>query len=168
MSDRVPVGKINREKTPEQALRSLCMTCSRMERCVSDARRSLARWNIPPEEQQKIIARLVAEKFIDERRYADAYVREKVSAGRWGLGKIIFGLRSKQIPEDIIRCAVAEHADADVINGKLEEELSRRIGKEKGKAKDGYDLRARLFRFAASRGYGYEEINGLLDKLLRQ
>ena len=154
-------------KSVDAAYLSLCMTCSKMERCGSDARRSLYRWEVPPGEHQKIIDKLKAEKFIDEQRYADAYVREKVAAGRWGLNKITFGLKTKQIPDDMIQNALEQYADAGRMVKKLEEELKRRITKEQVKAKDDYDLRIRLFRFAASRGYGFDQINDILDRILK-
>ena len=156
-----------REKTPAQAFLSLSATCSKMERCRSDARRLLYRWNISPSYQEKIIEKLVAGRFIDEQRYADAYVREKTAAGRWGPAKIIAGLRAKQIPEDIIRNAVESHGDQNATLGKLEKELRRRMQKESEKADSGYQLRVKLFRFAASRGFGFDRINDILDRLMK-
>ena len=156
-----------RQKTPEQALLSLCATCSKMERCVSDARRSLYRWEIAPTEQANIIEKLIDEGFIDERRYAATYVRTKVSGGRWGINKIISVLRAKQISEDIIRESMANNADKGSLFRRLEEQLVRKAEKERPKAKNGYDLRVRLFRFAASRGFMSNEINDILNKILK-
>ena len=153
------------QKTPEQALVSLCAVCSKMERCVSDAKRLLYRWGIAPADQAAILEKLTAEGFVDERRYAGAYVRDKVSAGRWGMNKIISGLRAKQIPEEIIKESVAAHAGA-TLTRKLGEELARKAEKERSKAKSAYDLRVKLFRFAASRGFMPDEINEILNKIL--
>ena len=60
---------------------------------------------------ETIIARLVKERFVDERRYAAAYVREKMSCSGWGRRRIEMGLRAKGIPQeyiDLVRKTVDE------------------------------------------------------------
>lgn len=154
-------------KTPEQALESLMLTCARMERCVSDVRRSLYRWRIAPEDHGTVIERLIREKFVDEERYARSYVREKMSLGTWGRKKIETGLRAKGIPSDVIDQAM-EQLDSGDQNRRLEEMLRKRYEKERGKAEDGYQLRARLIRWVASRGYDYEDIQDTLKRIIKE
>ena len=91
--------EVKRTKTPEQALRALMNVCAKSERAISDVRRSLTRWGVAPEQHQPIIDRLVRERFIDEVRYAEAYVREKLNLSRWGVRKIRAALKAKRIPE---------------------------------------------------------------------
>ena len=67
-----------REKTPEQALRSLMNLCVKAERSEFDVRRLLERWGVAEGERQRILCTLVRERLVDNRRYAEAYVREKV------------------------------------------------------------------------------------------
>ena len=69
--------EVKRTKTPEQALRMLMYRCAKSEVAVSDARRSLVRWGVAEADRQRIVDTLLRERFIDERRYAEAYVREK-------------------------------------------------------------------------------------------
>ena len=68
--------EVKRTKTPEQALRMLMERCAKSEVAVSDARRSLVRWGVAEADRQRIVDTLLRERFIDERRYAEAYVRE--------------------------------------------------------------------------------------------
>ena len=100
--------EVKRTKTPEQALRALMNVCAKSERAISDVRRSLTRWGVAPEQHQPIIDRLVRERFIDEARYAEAYVREKLNLSRWGVRKIRAALKAKRIPEQTIDAAGLE------------------------------------------------------------
>ena len=100
--------EVKRTKTPEQALRALMNVCAKSERAISDVRRSLTRWGVAPEQHQPIIDRLVRERFIDEARYAEAYVREKLNLSRWGVRKIRAALKAKRIPEQTIDEALAQ------------------------------------------------------------
>ena len=118
--------EVKRSKTPEQALRTLMNVCAKNERSISDVRRSLARWGVPSEQQQPIIDRLVRERFIDEARYAEAYVREKLNLSRWGVRKIRAALRAKRIPEQTIDESLAQ-ADPQKLGSKLEETLRRKM-----------------------------------------
>lgn len=100
--------------------------CAKSERAISDVRRSLTRWGVAPEQHQPIIDRLVRERFIDEARYAEAYVREKLNLSRWGVRKIRAALKAKRIPEQTIDEALAQ-ADPQKLGTKLEESLRRKM-----------------------------------------
>ena len=144
--------KVKRTKTPEQALRSLMNMAARAERCSADALRLMKGWGVADVDAQKVLQRLVAERFIDDSRYAGAFVREKINLSGWGSYKIASTLRRKGIDRQIIEAALAENGAVD-----MEE---RRVGLLEKKIKSTTyksisDLRAKLFRFASSRGYDY-------------
>ena len=65
------------EITPTIALARLQRTCARQEKCRSDVRRKLRLWGIETVEAVRIEQLLVANKFVDDARYACAFVREK-------------------------------------------------------------------------------------------
>lgn len=158
---------IKRDKTPQQALDTARWLCSKMERTTVDIRRSLARWGVADTAiQDEILDTLVREKFIDHSRYAGAFVREKMSAGRWGLNKILYALQTKGIDRETANGAIAENYDQQSNIENLESDLRKRLEAEKKKAKNAYDLRSRLFRRAASRGYDFDHINNILNRIL--
>ena len=66
--------KVKRTKTPEQALRSLMNMAARAERCSADALRLMKGWGVVDVDAQRVLQRLVAERFIDDSRYAGAFV----------------------------------------------------------------------------------------------
>ena len=88
-----------RTKSPEQALASLMRLCARAEKCESDARRLLRGWGIGEEEASRIVERLIRDRFIDDGRYAAAFVREKLRLSGWGEYKIRAALTRKGIDQ---------------------------------------------------------------------
>lgn len=157
------------EKSAEQALASLMLTCARMERALSDVRRSLYRWRVPAEEHQAVIEQLVQQGFVDERRYARAYTREKMSLGSWGPRKIETGLRLKGIPREIIeeqmQEAIREMSHFEQQTEKLERLLYTRYKKEKSKCESLFQLKGKLIHWAMGRGFAYEDIQKALQKI---
>lgn len=136
--------------------------CAKSEKCVFDARQALYRWGVEPPEHDAIIQRLVGEKFIDEERYACAYVREKSNLNRWGKHKITASLRAKRIPENIISIAL-EQIDSEKDTAKLEQHLLRKL--RTVKYKDSYDLKGKLLRYGIGLGFDYTEVASAVDKL---
>lgn len=150
-------------KSAEQALTQLMDQCARCERSTGDARRSLYRWGVDSSEHEAIITRLVDEKFIDNSRYAYAYVREKANLSGWGSYKIRTALRTKEIPEETINEALSE-LDTQVMDDKLEEMLRRKM--RTTRSKNAYDLRGKLLRFGSARGFDFSRVSELVDRLV--
>ena len=69
--------------TSEQALSRLAALCSRGEQAESDMRRKLQRWGIDLGETDRIVQRLKEENFLNEERYARAFVRDKARFNGW-------------------------------------------------------------------------------------
>ena len=157
--------KIKKDKTPEQALASLMKLCSKAEKSSGDARRLMYRWGIAKDDQDKILAQLTAQKFIDDERYAAAYVREKMRFSGWGAYKIRAALSSKGISRDIIDRAVGG-VDENVMDDRLEKYLRRK--KQVVKATTPYEIRAKLMRYGLSLGYDYEKVSDAVDKTLKK
>ena len=77
-----------RAKTPEQALAALMRLCARAEKSQDDARRLMRGWGLAEREGEQVLARLVRDRFIDDGRYAEAFVRDKLRLSGWGEYKI--------------------------------------------------------------------------------
>lgn len=153
-------------KSPERALEILRWMSSKMERSVSQVRSSLYRWQVDPEKHQEIIDTLIEEKFIDERRYAHAFISEKLHFGNWGVQKITYALRLKNIDPQIIKETLDELLDPADMADNLMELLAKKYETESRKEPDRYKLKTKLYRWAASRGFDSADIVRTLDKIL--
>ena len=149
------VVRTKKSKTAEQALQSLMRECARSERSSGDALRLMKWWGVSDEDAAKVLARLQAERFIDDSRYAEAFVRDKLNLSGWGAYKIKMALRAKGVSKEIIEEVVAPMLDEADMKERLEEIMVRRM--RSLKYSSSYDAKTKLIRFAASRGYDMEQ-----------
>lgn len=159
------VVRTKRTKTAEQALQSLMRECARSERSSGDALRLMKRWGVSDEDAQKVLARLLSERFIDDRRYAEAFVRDKLNLSGWGAYKIKSALRAKGVSKEIIDEVAAQMIEATDMCERLEEIMVRRLRTLKYSSP--YDAKTKLIRFAASRGYDLDQAIECATKITR-
>ena len=77
--------------TADEILYKLAARCSVSEQCLNDIENKLAKYDLPEEERTRILRHLVEEKYVDDQRYAEAYVRDKYRFNKWGRMKISQG-----------------------------------------------------------------------------
>lgn len=136
--------------TPQNALIRLEELCSRSEQCTGEARKKLFNWGISANDSDKIIKSLIERRFIDDRRFCSAFVRDKLMFSHWGKRKITLSLMQKHVDRDIISEGLEQ------IDEKVYSDILKKIVLAKArtiKDADTYDGRTRLFRFAVSRGF---------------
>lgn len=142
--------KKRRQPTPDEALARCEELCARAEYCEGELRRKLYMWGVGNDDSDRIIGSLRERRFVDDARFAEAFVREKVMYAGWGRRKVAAALYQKRVARDVIAGAL-DGVDPETYERRLEEILmqKRRTMAEP----DTYDGRTRLFRFAASRGF---------------
>lgn len=141
--------------TPERALVRAEELCVRAERSSDEIMKKLRQWGLTATEAEKIKASLIQRRFIDDRRFCEAFVRDKVNFARWGRRKIAMALYAKGVDRDISAEVLAS------IDMERYEENLRHIMDVKRRSivgPDTFEGRTKLFRFAASRGFEPELI----------
>lgn len=128
--------------------------CSLREYCTFDLLKKMERMGLDEGEKQSVINTLKEEKFLDDVRFAGAFVRDKSRLGGWGTLKIRYALRNKKIQDEIISDALSE-ISADSENERLKKILSLKAKSIRSDISFENRLN-RLVRFAVSRGYSYE------------
>lgn len=146
--------------TPRQALDRFQALCSRSEQCEHDLREKMKRWGIMSEAADKIIDRLVAERYLDNERYARAFVRDKYRFARWGRIKISASLRLKRIDSATISIALDEEIDETEYETTALKVLRAKLTSVAEPTT--YEGLNKLFRHAMSRGYESAMIMKLL------
>ena len=149
---------------PEVALMRLEALCARSEQCEGEIRRKLRLWQIGEEDADTIVRSLRRRRFVDDSRYAGAFVRDKYRFARWGRRKIELALRQKRVDADIIAEAL-EEIDEDEYTEVLRQLIvlkSRLLG-----SADTYDARSRLFRFAVLRGFESTIVSKIISQVLK-
>lgn len=136
--------------TPENAYLRLTTLCARCEQAEGDLRKKLRDWMVSPTDADIIIERLKHERYLDNKRYARAYCRDKLRFNGWGRIKISYMLKGKGIEQEFIDAALDE-IDEEQYLAILDEALAAKAKTLSGKSKE--QMRASLLRFAASRGF---------------
>lgn len=147
--------KEKRAKTPEQALAALMRLCARAEKSSGDALRLMRTWGVEEVAREGVLKQLLDRRFIDDERYAGAFVREKTRLSGWGAYKIRTALQRKGIAREVIEAALAEVDPAQTAE-RLFAQLQRKARTTKYTTP--YDLKTKLIRYGLSLGYGYEAV----------
>ena len=158
------INAVPRTKTPEQALAALMRLCARAERSEEDARRLMTRWGIAPADRERVLERLRRDRFIDDARYAEAFVRDKIRLSGWGARKIRTSLRLKGIAAAIIDEALARLDPANQ-SERLRTQLEKKL--RLTRYKDTYDLKTKLIRYGLSLGYDYDAVLDAAGELIQ-
>ncbi|MCH5329642.1 MAG: RecX family transcriptional regulator [Alistipes sp.] len=158
------VKPAKRTKTPEQALASLMRMAARAEKSSGDALRLMRNWGVDTADQKRVLQKLVAMKFIDDSRYAAAFVRDKLRFSGWGAYKIKAALRAKGIDAATIDEALGQ-ADAECMNDRLTAMLERK--RRNLKYSTPYELKTKLMRYGSSLGYDFETVAEAVARTLK-
>ena len=144
------------------AMSKAMANCSRRESCRYDIRDKLLSKGIGITDAEKIISILIKENFINESRYASAFVKDKFNYNKWGRVKIAAHLKTKNIRPDIIRSAL-DSIDNDIYTKLLKELIANH--RRSVKAKNQYDLKAKLLRYGLSKGFESSLLYDLLNDI---
>ncbi len=146
--------------TEQEAYLQLAALCAQAEHCQQEMRDKMRRWELDETVQNRIIDRLIKERYVDDERYARAFVKDKIRYNKWGRRKVQQGLWQKRIDADI------QQRVLDEIDEKEYLDVLRPLLKQKRKsirAANDYELNQKLARFALSRGFTFDLIRQCMD-----
>ena len=134
----------------EALYQSMAALCARREYCCADITEKLRKKGAAPEEAEALTDRLIDEGYIDEGRYARAFVHDKTLYNGWGRIKVAQQLRAKGICNAYINEAmtcITEEQYAEVFQ-KVLRSKQRSI-----KGETDYKVRQKLARSLIARGF---------------
>ena len=148
--------------TEQEAYLKLSAQCAMSEQCCHDMMKKMRNWQMDTEVAEKVVARLVKEGFINEERYARAFVRDKFLYNHWGKVRIEHELKMRHIAPKHIEAGLEEIEEEDNL-----EALRRLIEKKRPsvKGKSDYEIKGKLIRFALSRGFEMDDILEVVEGL---
>ena len=137
---------------PPEIMTKMERFCAWQERCENDVRRKLASFSLSDGQQDAIVKMLRENRFLDDERYVESFVRSKVKAS-WGKQKIVAALRAKRISPVLVERYSARIPAAD-----YQEQLRSAIEKWQRQHPDVAHAREKLIRHLLSKGYSIDEI----------
>ena len=150
------MDETHKQLSEPKAYSRMSNICARKECCAFDIETKLQRYHLEPEVIMRIVEKLKNERFIDERRFTKSFIHDKVQFNKWGKVKIVFALRQKKIPQDIVADVLSEFS-FEKLNDSLPDLLQAKWRSIKGNTE--YEKQTKLIRFALGRGF---EMNVIL------
>ena len=151
---------MKKEMTEQEAYLQLAALCAQAEHCEQEMRDKMRRWELDETVQNRIVDRLIKERYVDDERYARAFVKDKIRYNKWGRRKVQQALWQKRIDADIQQRVLDEIEEKEYLD------ILRPLLKQKRKsikAGSDYELNQKLVRFALGRGFGFDIIRQCLN-----
>ncbi len=155
------------EKQFQKILEKTKRLCSNSEKCLFDVRQYLNRQkqdNISEQEKEQILETLVEENYINEIRYVEFFVNDKLKLNKWGKIKIRYSLKQKNIDDKTIDLAlnkVDNQAYIEILNNIINQKYNTLKNKSEIQAK------AALIRFCTGRGFEYNEMIDIINSVCK-
>ena len=146
--------------TEQEALQKLSALCARAEHSSGEMLEKMRRWQLSEDARERVLDRLIDEKFVDDERFARLFVREKIRFDRWGRRKIEQALYQKGVASDISH-RVLDEVDDEAYVAELKKLIAAK--RRSVQAESDYEMRAKLTKYVLGRGFGYNVIRQCID-----
>lgn len=153
-----------KETSVEKERLRMAGLCARSEQCEYDIRTKLNKTSLSGEQMDEIITYLKNNRFIDEKRYTESFVRDKIKFAKWGKIKIRYNLTQKRISSPVITDAL-DSVDEDIYMDVALNLVKSKIRQLDLNTKE--DM-AKLYRSMMNRGYSYDIIKRALQTIRNQ
>ena len=149
--------------TVEEAKRALEHYCAYQERCHKEVQDKLRGMRMIPDAIDAVIVHLLDHNFLNEERFAKAYVRGKFKFKNWGRNRLTMELKRRQISRFNIQTGLKELDTLDYY-GTFDALATRKC--EVIKETNIYKKRKKLADYLLYRGWEspmvYEKVNALI------
>ena len=126
--------------------------CEYQDRSKREVLRKMAQLLVPEEERDNLMQQLEEEKFVDDERFAESFIRGKISQNRWGRVKIRAELQQRGIADELIQRKLAEADEERYIE-------NLRYLADKWRHENPGGEWVKLIRHLLTKGYTMDEIN---------
>lgn len=147
------------------ALQKLRKYCAYQERCHQEVKTKVLSWNFPYRVAEQLVVQLIEEGFLNEERYAKAFVGGKFRQKGWGRLKIVNALKQKGISPYLIKSSLKE-IGGDDYQTKLELLLKKKMPTLK--AENEWVMKQKLARFALTKGYESEMVWAVINSIINE
>jgi len=131
---------------------------------MQEVETKLKDWGFYGEQSDNLIADLISNNYLNEERFASAYVSGKIRIKRWGKIKIKINLKQKRISDYSTKKAFKE-IDDEIYFENLNHLASKKFEQVKGKSK--WDKKAKIQRYLLSKGYENQLVYEVLNDLFK-
>lgn len=105
--------------------------CSRRDRCTAEVRQRLTREGATTEQCDAVIQLLKDEHYLDDQRFASAFVSGHFRIKQWGRKKIRYALKGLGVDDSTILHALQNDIDDDEYLTTLYQVLDKKLGRDR-------------------------------------
>jgi regulatory protein len=136
--------------TPAVAKVKIAAYCAYQERCQKEVRDKLYEYGLPSCEVENLVTAMILEGFVNEERFAKAFVRGKFRIKKWGRVRIIRELKFRVPSENLVRIALKEIDEQEYWDTLIYLAEKKR---EELKEPDNFKKKMKLYQFLIYKGY---------------
>jgi len=147
----------------EDTLARMIRWCAYRERSQFETAQKLQTFTLSPSDKKNIMHYLSERGYVDELRFARAFVRGKFRQNQWGRLKIQAALRSQHIASDIVKKALGtiDEAEYERIIHKLAVAKAKTLNEDANT----YENKAKIYRYLSAKGFTPDEIRKATELL---
>jgi regulatory protein len=141
---------LKQQYTPKESKVKIAKFCAYQERCHQEVRDKLYAYGLLPNDVEEIIYELIQNDFINEERFAKAFVRGKFNYKKWGRIKITQELKKRKISKYCINKGLGEISEEKykVVLTEILDKKSKQFSSLKE-----YQKNYKAVQFAMGKGY---------------
>ena len=162
------MNKRYRTLTPEQAYVKIRHFCAFQERTHQEVKMKLHGYGIGWTDIGEIASKLIEEGFLNEERFAMAFVGGKFRIKQWGRKKIELELKKKQVSGHNIRIALRDAIDMAEYEKTMLKVIEKKWSSIKPETDSLFTKKAKTHAYLFQRGFEQDLIGKAINKFLDQ
>ncbi len=139
--------------TPDQAYVKIRHYCAFQERTHQEVKMKLRGYGLAWSDIEQMISKLIEEGFLNEERFAAAFVGGKFRMKQWGRKKIEMELRKKQVSEYNVKKAIRDEIDMDEYQKTISKLIEKKWNSIKPADDTMYTKQAKVRAYMLQRGF---------------
>ncbi len=154
--------------TPEQAYVKIRHYCAFQERTHQEVKMKLHGYGVGWTDISEIVSKLIEEGFLNEERFAAAFVGGKFRIKQWGRKKIEMELKKKQVSDYNIRVALRDEIDPLEYEQTIMKIIEKKWRSIRPESDSNFTKQAKTRAYLFQRGFESNLVGLVLKKFLEK
>lgn len=158
------ITKIENDTTFYEVYNKALKYCTNRIRCESEVKKYIEKFNISNKEQEKIVKKLVSINLINDKKYCEAFINDKIYLRKQGIKKVEMQLKKYNIDDKIISEEISK-IDKNKIDLVLKSKIEKKV--LSNSKYSNWELKTRLITRYVNEGYDREVVLEYINEYLR-
>lgn len=155
---------IKKRLSKEEALQKLRHYCAYQERCHQEVKEKLYSFGLYRDDVDQAISILIEENYLNEERFARAFVGGYFRSKHWGRVKIMHALKQKGVSAYCIKQGMQE-IDEEAYEKTIRDQVEKKMEQLKGEGLQAYQKKFKVTQYMMQRGFETPLVHAALADL---